>query len=203
MIAAAMRQTVAVTSYSSTPTVYSYSIVTGTGTGTGSGFDGSGNIAAYHEIVNGGSEQDWTLGYDALNRLMWADGPSGFNSSKPYFCWTYDAFGNRTLQASEPTGPFTVVSTVGSQSCTQYSSVTATTNTQGYDTGGHNQLVSATLPSTTFSYDYAGNITADSANGYVYDAEGRLCAEATPRRGIWAISITRRVFAWPRERTPA
>ena len=108
---------------------------------------------------------------------MRADGPSAFNGSSPYFCWTYDNFGNRTSQNSEITGAFTVVSTVGSQSCTAYSGVTPTTDTQSYNS--YNQLTGTTHPSGSFSYDDAGAITSDPANNYAYDAEGRLCAMST------------------------
>jgi hypothetical protein len=74
-----------------------------------SGFDGVGNVIAYFDTTSG----QWTnIQYDALNRLVRADGPAAFNSSSQYFCWTYDNFGNRTSQNHEGTGAFSVVSTV-------------------------------------------------------------------------------------------
>ncbi len=162
--------------------VYSYKIKQSDG--TTSGFDAAGNITAYYDSTSG----QWNnIQYDALNRLVRADGPSAFNGSSPYFCWTYDSFGNRTGQNSEPTGPFTVVSTVGSQSCTAYSGVTATTDVESYSSGdASNQLRSSShlfgierSGSASYDYDAAGELTDDGAGGhqYAYDAEGRLCAE--------------------------
>ncbi len=181
----AMSVSTTVTVGSSDPTttgVYQYKIKQSDG--TTSGFDAAGNITAYYDSTSG----QWNnIQYDALNRLVRADGPSAFNGSSPYFCWTYDSFGNRTGQNSEPTGPFTVVSTVGSQSCTAYSGVTATTDVESYSSGdASNQLRSSShlfgierSGSASYDYDAAGELTDDGAAGhqYAYDAEGRLCAE--------------------------
>ncbi len=80
-----------------------------------------------------------------------------------------------------------MVSTVGSQSCTAYSGVTATTDVESYSSGdASNQLRSSShlfgierSGSASYDYDAAGELTDDGAAGhqYAYDAEGRLCAE--------------------------
>ncbi len=164
-----MSATTTVTVGSSAPSttgVYQYKIKQSDG--STSGYDGVGNITAYYDFTSG----QWNnIQYDALNRLVRADGPTAFNGSSPYFCWTYDNFGNRTGQNSG-----TSAFSWSSGSCS--GGGTTTTDTQSYNSS--NQLTGATHPSGSFSYDAAGNTTVDpNNNSYVYDAEGRLCAMST------------------------
>ncbi len=77
----AMSVSTTVTVGSSDPTttgVYQYKIKQSDG--TTSGFDAAGNITAYYDSTSG----QWNnIQYDALNRLVRADGPSAFNGSSP------------------------------------------------------------------------------------------------------------------------
>jgi len=96
-------------------------------------------------------------------------GPSG------YYCWSYDAFGNRLQQESANQAFGT--RTGGANSCgsqprgsllsTAISSVNANNQVTSTDARGV-----ASLP----SYDASGDMLSDGANQYLYDAEGRICA---------------------------
>ena len=146
-------------------TIYSYSITQPDG--STSGYAANGNVLAYIDSVNG----TWSnIGYDSLNRLTAAQqAPVG--ASPQYFCWAYDSFGNRTLQASSPAAFQT-----GSPNCQAPSGVTATTYIEGYDTSNH-------LTSTPFSNpasDASGNLLSDDMNQYLYDGDGRVCAVKSP-----------------------
>jgi hypothetical protein len=105
-----------------------------------------------------------------------------------YGCWSYDPFGNRTLEA--------------------YSSVTSTPCA----TGANDNVLSVSTPMNTTlnnnqlaasiaTYDTAGNVTQDGVIKYLYDGEGRLCAVenilTTVAPAIFTTSMAR---AWPRER---
>jgi RHS repeat-associated protein len=90
--------------------------------------------------------QNWSYGYDHLNRLTSATSSSGLS-----LAWTYDSFGNRLAQTATGTG-----------SATQ-PSFTFTGNTNRADS------------SSGIAYDAAGNVTNDGVGGiYTYDAEGRI-----------------------------
>jgi hypothetical protein len=130
--------------------------------------DGIGNITAYFDSTSG---QWQNIQYDALNRLVAANGPATFNNNLNNFCWSYDNFGNRTSQYIG-SGGFTP----SWGSCSGGGS-TVTTNTQTYNSS--NQLTSASLPVSYFTYDSSGNMTSDGSHNYAYDAEGRLCAVST------------------------
>ena len=67
--------------------------------------------------------------------------------------WSYDSFGNRK---SESFG--------GSTGESLPPSTAAQYNANNQVTGG------------SLGYDAAGNVTADNANYYLYDGEGRVCA---------------------------
>ena len=147
---------------------YSYSVPDG-------GYQSNGNVMAYTDSVMG----SWNFGYDLLNRLVTAGNtsqPAGA-AWAPYFCWAYDAFGNR-LQQSTSNAAFTQ----GTGSCTfsgtEYQNTWASYTNQ-------NQIASTNAPGFVWSpaYDGAGNITDDGSNQYLYDAEGRICAVASDGYG--------------------
>jgi len=123
------------------------------------GYAPNGNILAASDSING----YWIYTYDTLNRLT-----SGAAMTGAYFgdifCWAYDSFGNRTMQAMQ------------TSSCSA-----SATPTARY--GANNQVnwVSQSAPSAVlavggFVYDAAGGVTADGNNQYAYDGEGRICA---------------------------
>lgn len=141
-----------------------------------------------------------TGGYDTLNRLVGAHVTSGTYSGK-YFCWAYDAFGNRTAQVMQTTACSS--GTIGA---------TASYNAKNQVTWVQNSAPSG------FTYDASGNVTADSANTYLYDGEGRICAvrsesiagiytmtgyiyEGPPLTGLRQRGGTRTARVWPRARS--
>ena len=141
----------------STGTIYSYSIPSYVYGSTSTGYDAVGNVVGYTDRLvgpNGASTTDgWLFPYDTLNRLTGAahsqTNSSGQTSSN--YCWSYDAFGNRTLNYSG--------------ACTSGLPLIS------YNT--NNQLATGLQ-----GYDAAGNVTADAnaGNSYLYDADGRICA---------------------------
>jgi RHS repeat-associated protein len=109
----------------------------------GPGYDQSGGFAM--------STQSFY--YDSLNRLSSASESSAAPWAQSY---TYDRFGNRTINAGGT-----------SNAPSQQFSVDAATNRLGVPSGG----------SGSMSYDNAGNLTADTYSGAgvrAYDAEGRM-----------------------------
>jgi len=133
-------------------------------------YDAVGNVAQSTDTVMG----TWTMtpsggpsGYDSLNRLVsanitWPD------STQQIACFTYDAFGNRTMQALSTTA------------CNANPTPTAWAQFNGTTNGTNNNQMSATsqnpLQGAAGGYDLSGDITNDGINQYVYDAEGRICA---------------------------
>jgi RHS repeat-associated protein len=125
------------------------------------GYAPNGNLLKLNDSIIG----DWSFGYDTLNRLT-----SGVPRSGPflseYGCWTYDSFGNRTLEA--------------------LSSLTLTPCAPGAD---DNAIFTPLTPIpgtnrvTNFVYDGAGNVIYDGSNEYAYDADGRLCEVAVNLTG--------------------
>jgi RHS repeat-associated protein len=152
--------------------IYSYS----------ASYDNVGNVTASSDSTyDGGSIMGaWANTYDSLNRLSmstWAPplGPT------EYFCWSYDAFGNRTDQMTTTGAGY--ANTPGN-TCTPTSGATTIGNFWAYYTvdgttntgdNGKNQLMGDPLV-TPLQYDAAGNVTYDGTNVYVYDGDGRLCA---------------------------
>jgi RHS repeat-associated protein len=147
--------TASFTNSSTTPTtVYSYNI---------SSYQPNGNVQAFSDSTNG----NWSsITYDNLNRMTSATQTIPGQAAQ-YFCWSYDSFGNRrtqlaaTSQCNGSTPPSTV----------NYNSQNQVTFLQNIAPNG-------------FTYDAAGNVTADGTNQYLYDAEGRVCAVGnTPMGG--------------------
>jgi len=151
-----------------TTTVYSYQIPSYDPSQIPTGYDAASNIVGYTDSVNGTwGPLNGTAGftYDQLNRLTSASGVLPNNTSVQS-CWTYDAFGNRTMSNSL------------SATCSNQ-----TSSTLIYDANNHVvSVVPPGVPATSAStssqhYDFAGNVTDDPAgNTYLYDAEGRICA---------------------------
>jgi RHS repeat-associated protein len=149
-------------------TIYSYVVPEG-------GYAPNGNLLTYWDSVMG----NWNYGYDTLNRLTSSKNTATTTPGAQYAsvtgCWTYDGFGNRTLEA--------------------YSNVTTTPCATG---ANDNLQLTITTPEylaqpTTpmnnqlagLSYDGAGNVLTDSRNSYLYDAEGRLCAVNNGSLSMW------------------
>ena len=159
--------------------VYAYCIGTSNAycTSPSPGYDSVGNVLNYSDSVMG----TWSManGYDALNRLTIAQNTATTSTSLQYagqnLCWAYDAFGNRTAQSQQ------------TSACpAQESSLTPTAS---YNT--NNQVTWTTVNAAVngFGYDAAGDVTNDNVNQYLYDAEGRVCAEAsTPVPGFTAMT---------------
>jgi len=127
----------------------------------------------------------WQFGYDQLNRLTTAVNtaaavPTASTPALPsptwaqYFCWAYDNFGNRLAQ-SNSNAAFTAASGSCSTSGTLYQNLWASYNTQNQMTGTNAPGYALTPPPPL--YDAAGDVVNDGNRQYLYDAEGRLCAE--------------------------
>lgn len=147
--------------------LYGFSIQT---PGGAEGYDPVGNVTGYTDSVNG----TWSFTYDSLNRVATATG-SQSNNSYPNYCWQYDNFGNRLWQTSSAT-PYALTAgganacpvTIGPSSWTQYN---------GTVNGSNNNQMSGTSQNVNQGqyYDASGNITYDTINSYLYDADGRIC----------------------------
>lgn len=145
-------------------TIYYYYVPKG-------GYASNGNILAHSDSVMG----DWTFTYDAVDRLTSAV-PS-YSTQSEYSgdvgCWTYDAYGNRTLEAFSTAA---CSANPTPQSLTTYNAA-------------NNQVVNSTVSPNTvsgvgiFIYDGSGNTLYDGTNHYWYDAEGRLCAAESVSTG--------------------
>jgi hypothetical protein len=101
---------------------------------------------------------DWEYIYDPLNLLQAGTALAGPYKGQ-YGCWTYDSFWNRTKEA--------------------YSTATSTPCVSGANDNVFSITVTPTAYNqvTGFTYDAAGKVIQDSVNKYVYDPEGRLCAD--------------------------
>ena len=136
--------------------VYWYTI---TPTGGPSGYSTNGNIVSYADSVNG----TWTMGtsgYDSLNRLVSASYTPVGTSTPQYWCWAYDSFGNRKVEATSS-------SALSGSACP--------TNGSGvsyHQYNAQNQIAGE----NPIQYDAAGNTTSDYSNSYLYDGYGRVCA---------------------------
>jgi RHS repeat-associated protein len=128
--------------------LYSYTVPSG-------GYAANSNLKQHTDSVTG----SWAFGYDTLNRLTSAIASSGIYSGTNG-CWTYDAFGNRKLEAFS-----TVTSTPCAPGANDNSQLTSLT----YSTSYNNQVQG-------YTYDAAGDVTYDGRNYYGYDPDGRLCA---------------------------
>ena len=109
---------VSATPSATAPSVYSYSI---------NSYDSVGNVTSYTDSANGSlsvTTSGGASGLDSLNRLNLATW-TPVSGSAQSFCWTYDAFGNRTVEATS-NHPFT--NSPGASSCQVASGATLLTS---------------------------------------------------------------------------
>jgi len=137
-------------------------------------FDGANNLTSDNDQVMG----TWGFQYDTLSRLMAATDNETGNPNTNY-CWGYDAFGNRTIQAGS-SAPFQV----GSPSCAPAGTASYTGTWAHYSTANNNRLDNTSQAVGGVTYDASGDVVNDGLNQYLYDGEGRICAVAsTPVSG--------------------
>ena len=135
------------------------------------GFDLAGNLLNVTDSVMG----TWSYSYDNLNRLTGAssgtNAPSGFQNLTG--CWSYDAFGNRTMQG------------MLSGSCSSQTASTSVYNIRNQVSGVIPPGATQASPSPV-TYDQTGDVNNDyvTGNSYQYDAEGRLCGVYSPGKGF-------------------
>jgi len=160
-------------------TVYSFSVPSG-------GYDGAGNLLNYTDSTANGLPimGSWTFSYDTLNRLAGATDNQPGNPSTHY-CWAYDAFGNRTLQAGS-----SAAFNSGSPDCTPASGASLATTWANYNTvDNNNRLANTNQAPGGVSYDAAGGVLADGINQYLYNSDGQICAVAsTPIPGTTTLT---------------
>jgi RHS repeat-associated protein len=119
-----------------------------------SGSGNNGNVMGYwdSDSTPGAFSHTASYTYDTLNRLGTATAKSLAGTTLWSQTYTYDRWGNGTCS--------------GTGLCPSL----------GYNTTNNNQL--ATIGSSSFSYDAAGNMTTDPSNAtahtYQWDAEGRV-----------------------------
>ncbi len=135
---------------------YSYKIPSG-------GYDAANNVRTVIDSAMG----TWNYTYDTLNRLSTATASSGTYVGN-YGCWTYDGFGDRTMES--------IPSTIA---CNNSPTPTYWAH---YNTS--NQVTGTGLMTAGYTYDAAGDITADGQNAYLYDGAGRICAVKNLNSGV-------------------
>ena len=137
-------------------------------------FDSANNLTSDIDQVMG----TWGFQYDTLNRLMGATANETGNPNTNY-CWGYDSFGNRTIQAGS-----NAAFQVGSPSCTPAGTASYTGTWAHYSSANNNRLDNTSQAVGGVSYDASGDVVNDGLNQYLYDGEGRICAVAsTPVSG--------------------
>lgn len=146
-------------------TIYSYSIPS-PATST-QGYNPNGTILGYTDSVTG----SWSFTYDNLNRLATAVVTPAVNGSN-FYCWSYDAFGNREQQM----GSNEAITGGGESTCTQTSGANVSLAWANYSTAGNNRMTSTSQAPGGVAYDVAGDITNDGKNQYLYNANGQICA---------------------------
>jgi RHS repeat-associated protein len=134
------------------------------------GYDHVGNMIASNDLVMG----NWTFTPDTLNRLASATSVPVSSTSTSYYCWSYDGFGNRTLQ-----GTSSAAFAAGPPACTPQTGQPYEGVWAHVSTGNNNQFSSTQQAVGGVVYDGAGNILNDGVNQYLYDGEGRICAVAS------------------------
>jgi RHS repeat-associated protein len=127
--------------------------------------NGNNNGSVTQIINNVDGTRSQTFAYDALNRIITGETASTYAAS-PAHCWgeSYQ-YDNQTTGGAW--GNLTNINVASSayNGCTQETlNVSATPQNQ--------------LSATGFSYDLAGNMLSDSANGYIWNAESELKSAA-------------------------
>ena len=167
-------------------TLYYYSITTQAGSSTpptaaNTGYLANGDILAYTDSVNG----SWVLGYDSLDRLVSSSpGAVGLPPAN-YGCWSYDSFGNRTVEAWSSGNSFGNGCQPAGSSSYYHADLLYFGDSTNRITGGGSQVGSAPVVNwptpTTSTYDSDGNFIHDLNpavdNSYIYNAQGQICAE--------------------------
>jgi RHS repeat-associated protein len=157
-------------------TIYSYALT----------YDSMGNVISATEpgmaIPLMGS---WSYTYDSLNRLATANSNQPGNPY-PYYCWSYDSFGNRLQQISASSafqssqgGPNACPAGPGQNLWAQYNGTTNGTSNNQMSATSQNQS-----QGQAGGYDQAGNMLNDGGHQYLYDGEGRICATMLSYNGI-------------------
>ncbi|MCG3190492.1 MAG: hypothetical protein LKCHEGNO_03225 [Burkholderiaceae bacterium] len=108
-------------------------------------YDANDNVSAITDLHEGGATSR-SMGYDALDRLAWANGPWGSAS------FDYDGLDNL-----------------------RHSVVGARSLSHSYDSANRLTSLSGTQ-SVGFAYNANGNVTQRGAQGYVFDIGNRLSA---------------------------
>lgn len=160
---------------SSFGTVYKYAVPAG-------GYAANGNLLSYTDSTVMGT---WSFQYDAMNRVATASSTTAAGqpiNPYPYYCWSYDNFGNRTTQMSSNAA---FSSGLGGQNrCSTTAALGPSFWAQynGTINGTNNNQMSSTSQNTNQSsyYDADGNVTYDGTYFYAYDGEGRQCALYNP-----------------------
>jgi RHS repeat-associated protein len=93
-----------------------------------------------------------------------------------YFCWSYDAFGNRLQQM----GSGDAITGGGGSACQGESG--ASVEQASYSAANNNQLSATTQGSV--QYDDAGDVTNDGVYTYLYNANGQICAVEGSYQGM-------------------
>jgi len=126
------------------------------------GYAPNGNILAHTDSVMG----QWGFSYDAVDRLVTAT--PGANTPAQYIgyfaCWSYDSYGNRTLEA------------FSTAACNNNPTPQVSTSYYSNNRVSSSTVSTETLAAGSFGYDASGNTLYDGNNRYWYDAEGQLCA---------------------------
>jgi len=146
----------------SAATVYSYNLA--------GDYAPNGNLNGYTDSVMG----TWTFGYDNLNRLTNANGPS-----QSPMTYAYDSFGNRWPQGMTRAQADTAGYTFSNN---QQPVWTGT----AYDAAG-NVIASQSPTGGSLHYQYDNEnrlISVNNSTSYLYDAEGRRVG-----KGAWAGGI--------------
>jgi RHS repeat-associated protein len=137
-------------------------------------YDHVGNMTASNDPLVMGV---WSFTPDTLNRMAGATNVPVAGSTTSYYCWSYDGFGNRSLQGISSEAFASPAPACTPQSSASYQGVWAHLVT------GNNRLSSTQQDTSGVSYDAAGNILNDGVNQYLYDGDGRICAVSSGSTG--------------------
>ena len=153
------------------------------------GYDATGNVSTLQDAVMG----NWTYTYDNMNRISTA-----VNGASNALTWCYDDFGNRTDQVQLDGSSVHVIGSPGSAlppltpaSCPRQPNGNVTLPPgeraelirQWSHYNARNQIRSSTNAPGGYIYDAAGDVLSDGVNNYLYDGEGRICAEQSLTTG--------------------
>lgn len=147
------------------------------------GFDDGDRLTSITDQLDASRNADFI--YDALHRVVQADGPYGVNQTPITHYFDYDPIGNMTCRARLSTNPSNCDGYALTYPTPQalpgvarpHGAITAGGITVGYDTSGAGYI--ASLGSRAYAYDERGNLTSASEGGgelrsFKYDAAGRV-----------------------------